>query len=69
MKAELCKSCIHTKVCWKDKNIVGDVFVPGNPMLVDNNELFSKFKEREKAGFPCEDYYPAPKENEYREME
>lgn len=57
--AELCKSCIHTKVCMKDKNIVGDVFVPGNPMIFDNAKLFAEYEERKKAGFPCDDYMPA----------
>jgi hypothetical protein len=55
-KSELCKSCAHTKVCMKDKNICGDVFVAGNPMIFDNNELWEKYKEREAKGFPCEDY-------------
>ena len=58
MKSELCKKCIHTDVCFKDKNVCGDVFVPGNPMLFDNNELYRKYKEREKAGFPCEYFFP-----------
>lgn len=57
--AELCKSCVHQKVCMKDKNLVGDVFVPGNPMLFDNAKLFAKYEERKKAGFPCDDYLPA----------
>lgn len=57
-RAELCKSCIHTKVCFKDKNICGDVFVAGNPMIFDNEELFKKYQEREAAGFPCDDYIP-----------
>ena len=56
MKAELCKTCIHTKVCFKDKNLFGDVFVAGNPMVFDNDKLFEKFKKREDEGFPCEDY-------------
>ena len=56
MSSELCKSCAHHKVCWKDKNIVGDVFVAGNPMIFDNQVLYEKFKKREADGFPCEDY-------------
>ena len=59
MGSELCKTCAHTKVCMYDKNIVGDVFVAGNPMFFDNSELYRKFKEREAAGFPCADYLPA----------
>ena len=55
-KSELCKSCTHTKVCMKDKNVCGDVFVTGNPMIFDNNELWKKYKDREAKGFPCEDY-------------
>ena len=57
--AELCMSCAHKKVCMKDKNLVGDVFVPGNPMFFDNKELFKKYEERKKAGFPCDDYLSA----------
>ena len=56
MKSELCKTCIHTKVCMKDKNLVGDIFVPGNPFFFDNKILFEKYEERKKAGFPCDDY-------------
>lgn len=59
MKSELCKTCIHTKVCMKDKNLLGDIFVTGNPFLFDNDDLYAKFKEREKAGFPCKDYLNA----------
>ena len=59
MKSELCKTCIHTKVCMKDKNVLGDIFVTGNPYLFDNADLYAKFKEREKAGFPCKDYLKA----------
>lgn len=56
MKSELCKSCVHTNVCGKDKNLVGDAFVLGDPMFFDNRELYRKYKEREEAGFPCDDY-------------
>lgn len=55
-KSELCKKCAHTKVCFKDKNLFGDVFVAGNPMLFDNSKLYEKFKERENRGFPCDDF-------------
>ena len=58
MGSELCKTCIHTKVCMKDKNLVGDVFVMGHPMFFDNDKLYEEYKEREKQGFPCEDYMP-----------
>ena len=57
--AELCVSCAHKKVCMKDKNLVGDLFVPGNQMFFDNEELFKKYEERKKAGFPCDDYLSA----------
>lgn len=56
LKAELCKTCIHTNVCMRDKNILGDNFVPGNPMFVDNKERFKKFEEWEADGFPCDEY-------------
>lgn len=58
LRAELCKTCIHTKVCVKDKNIFGDNFVGGNPMFTDNAELYKKYEIRKAAGFPCDDYVP-----------
>ena len=61
MKAELCKTCIHTNVCMRDKNIFGDIFIPGNPMFVDNKELFKKFEEWKADGFPCDEYLSAQK--------
>lgn len=57
--SELCKSCIHTDVCELDKNQCGDVFVIGHPSFFDNEELYKRFKEREKAGFPCKHYMSA----------
>ena len=62
LRSELCKTCAHTKVCFKDKNLFGDVFIAGNPMFFDNEKLFEKFKEREAAGFPCDDYMPVREE-------
>lgn len=56
MSSELCKTCAHHKVCMKDKNTIGDVFISGHPLFVDNHKLFEQFKEHEKAGFPCDDY-------------
>lgn len=56
LSSELCKSCIHTKVCMKDKNLCGDVFVLGHPVLFDNHKLYEEYKKREAAGFPCDDY-------------
>jgi hypothetical protein len=56
MKSELCKSCAHTNVCFKDKNLFGDIFVMGNPIIFDNRKLYEKYKERERKGFPCDDY-------------
>ena len=56
IRAELCKTCIHTKVCRRDKNLVGDRFVLGNPIVFDNQKLWEDFKKREAAGFPCDDY-------------
>ena len=58
LRAELCKKCIHTKVCMKDKNVFGDSFVGGNPMYTDNAELFKKYELWKAAGFPCIDYVP-----------
>lgn len=60
MKAELCKTCIHTNVCCRDKNTVGDRFVMGHPMFFDNDELFKKYKEWEANGFPCDEYLAEP---------
>ena len=51
-----CKDCVHTNVCMNDKNLVGDLFVPGNPMLFDYKKQYKEYKEREKAGFPCKDF-------------
>ena len=56
MKSEMCKTCIHTSVCVKDKNLFGDVFILGNPMFFDNKKLYEEFNKKEADGFPCEDY-------------
>ena len=56
LKSKMCKSCIHTKVCMKDKNLCGDTFVMGNPCFFDNEELYQNYKEWDAAGFPCDDY-------------
>ena len=37
MRSDLCKTCIHTKVCFKDKNIIDDRFMMGYPVLFDND--------------------------------
>lgn len=60
LRSELCKSCLHTKVCCHDKNLFGDFFVPPHPLLGKTEEAWQRFKEREAAGFPCEDYLPDP---------
>ena len=59
MRSDLCKKCIHTKVCMKDKNLCGDGFVPGNPMIFDNDKLWKKYEERKAKGFPCVDFVDA----------
>lgn len=59
LRSDLCKKCIHTKVCMKDKNLCGDVFVPGNPMIFDNNKLWKEYEERKAKGFPCVDFVDA----------
>ena len=56
MRSELCKTCIHTRVCSRDKNIVGDIFVSGNPYFFDNKKLYEEYLERKKNGFPCDEY-------------
>lgn len=56
MPSDLCKRCVHAKVCFNDKNLFGDVFIPGNPMLFDNRELFKKYEERKAKGFPCDNF-------------
>lgn len=69
MKSKLCNSCIHTNVCFKDKNLFGDIFVMGNPMIFDNRELYEKYKERERKGFPCDDYLSIDKiKEEYKNV-
>ena len=55
-RSELCKTCVHTSVCFKDKNLFGDVFIAGHPMVFNNNVLYQKYLERKAAGFPCKDY-------------
>lgn len=55
-KSELCKTCVKSDVCMLDKNIFGDVFVPGNPMMFDNKELYKEYEERKAKCFPCENY-------------
>ena len=61
--SELCKSCIHHKVCSHDKNIVGDIFVAGNPAFFNNRKLYEDYKAWEAAGFPCKDYIFIGEEN------
>ena len=56
MRSDLCKTCIHTKVCSKDKNIIGDNFMMGHPILFENDKLWERYKEWGAKGFPCEDY-------------
>ena len=55
-RSEMCKTCIHTKVCAKDKNVIGDVFMPPNPLLGQTEQAWEKFKEWKEKGFPCDDY-------------
>ena len=56
MKSKSCNSCIHTNLCFKDKNLFGDVFIAGNPMIFDNRKLYKEYEERKEKGFPCDDY-------------
>lgn len=56
MRSEKCKSCIHTKVCMKDLNLVGEMFVPPHPILGETEEAWERYKEKKAKGFPCEDY-------------
>ena len=56
MRSKLCEACIHTHICTKDKNLIGDIFVPGNPLYWDNQKLYEEFKKHEVEGFPCNDY-------------
>ena len=58
MSGELCKSCVHTRICIRDKNLVGDVFVAVNPMFFDNEKLYEEFKKREAAGFHAMNIFP-----------
>ena len=65
MSSDMCKSCIHHKVCGLDNNIVGDKFVHGNPMFFNNRELFEKYEKWKAAGFPCDDYMSDKEEQEH----
>ena len=58
MRSEMCKKCIHTKLCYHTKNILGDVFVAGNPDVYDNSKLWKKYEEWKDKGFPCNDFFP-----------
>ena len=58
MKSEMCKTCVHTKVCMLDKNIVGDIFLGKSPILFDNREEYENYKKWKEAGFPCDYYMP-----------
>ena len=65
IRSEKCKTCIHTKVCMKDLNIVGEMFLPPHPSLGDTDKAWERFKAQRKLGFPCEDYL----DGRCREME
>ena len=59
MKSKLCETCVHTKVCMRDKNIVGDVYVAPHPLFFDEEykqKAWENYKERETMGFPCDEY-------------
>lgn len=59
MRAERCKTCIHTTVCGRDMNITGAMYVSPNPMFFTKeycDEALRKYQEREAAGFPCKFY-------------
>lgn len=59
MKSKLCETCAHTKVCMRDKNMVGDVYVAPHPLFFDEEykqKAWENYKEREKMGFPCDEY-------------
>ena len=58
LRSERCKTCGHTKVCCKDKNLVGDVFVAGHPSVFNNEELYKKYEEQKEKWFLCDDYIP-----------
>ena len=66
LRAELCKSCIHTKVCHRDKNLVGDTFVAPNPMVFDPQKAWEKYKAWEAKGFPCDTYLAKPKTGKWK---
>ena len=40
----------------KDLNVVGEMFVPPNPIFGETEEAWKKYEERKAKGFPCEDY-------------
>lgn len=58
-RSELCKTCIHTEVCGKDKNIVGDVYVAPHPVFFSEEYIeksWENYLRRKELGFPCDDY-------------
>lgn len=64
LRSELCKTCAHTKVCMKDKNLCGDRFVQPHPLMGITEEAWERFKEWERQGFPCDEYLEGDKDDE-----
>lgn len=59
MKAELCKTCAHTDVCTKTKNLLGDVYVPLHPVfftMEERRKARENWEEYEANDYPCADY-------------
>ena len=58
-RPSICEKCIHAKFCLHDKLLFGDMFVPGNPVLFDNEALYEKYIAQRDADISCKDYEPA----------
>ena len=72
MRAERCKTCIHTPVCGRDMNTTGTMYVSPNPMFFTKeycDEALRKYQEREAAGFPCKFYKCMCKDCKHRKGE
>lgn len=54
-----CKTCIHTDVCIRDKNLFGDIYVAPNPWFFDEEyrkKSWENYLKREEQGFPCDKF-------------
>lgn len=55
-----CKTCIHTEVCYRDKNLFGeDMYVAPHPLFFDDEykkKSWENYLKRKEQGFPCDKF-------------